>query len=208
MTRSSRTNRLSRLLCGTLLGVLLLGASPAYAHNVVEDLSPAPGSIVTESPVAISLTSDDVFLDLGGEARGFGVVVRDSAGLYYGNGCVDVGERTLTASAELGGSGTYEITYQFVSADGHSLSESYEFVFEPGPEHTAATGYDSPAECGVPRDPTVAESVPVAEPTPADNSVTQNPPRDPLLIVGFLSLVGIAVVVWVVWRIRQKRDTT
>jgi methionine-rich copper-binding protein CopC len=175
---------------------------------VVEDRSPAPDSTVTESPVAISLTSDDVFLDLDGEARGFGVVVRDSAGLYYGNGCVDVSERTMTASAELGGSGTYEIIYQFVSADGHSLSDSYEFAFEPGPEHTAATGFDTPAECGVPRDPPVEVPAPVAEPTPTGETTAEDPPRDPFLIVGFVSLVSIAVVVWVVWRIRQKRDAT
>jgi copper resistance protein C len=208
MTEPSRTNRLSGLLCGTLLSVVLLGASPAYAHNVVEDRSPPPDSSVTESPVAISLTSDDVFLDLGGEARGFGVVVRDSTGLYYGNGCVDVSEQTMTASAELGGSGTYEIIYQFVSADGHSLSESYEFVFEPGPEHTAAKGYDTPAECGVPRDPSVREPLQVTEPTPAEDPVAEDSPRDPTLIVGFVSLVSIAVVIWVVRRHRQRRDAT
>ncbi len=207
MTRTSRTNRLSRLLCGTVLGVLLVGASPAYAHNVVEDRSPAPDSTVTESPVAISLTTDDTLLDLGGEAKGFGVVVRDSGGLYYGNGCVDVSERTMTARAELGEAGTYEITYQFVSADGHSLSERYEFIFEPSADHLAATGYDTPAECGVPRDTPVEESRPVALPTPTDEAAAE-PPRDPLLIVGFLSLVSIAVVVWIVWRIRQKRDAT
>ena len=208
MTRTSRTNRLSHLLCATALGVLLVGVSPASAHNVVEDRSPAPDSTVTESPVSISLTTDDMFLDLGGEARGFGVVVRDSGGLYYGNGCVEVDERTMTASADLGGAGTYEILYQFVSADGHSRSERYEFVFEPGPEHSAATGFDTPAECGVPRDPPVEESAPVAEPTPTSETIAENPPRDPFLIVGFLSLVSIAVVVWVVWRIRQKRDAT
>lgn len=207
MTRAGQTNRLPHLLGGTLLGALLLGASPAFAHNVVEDRSPAPDSVVTDSPVTISLTSDDMFLDLGGETKGFAVVVRDSSGLYYGNGCVEVEERTMTASVELGEAGTYEITYQFVSADGHSLSERYEFVFEPSTEHTAATGYDTPAECGVPRAP-VEESAPVAEPTLTNETLAEEPPRDPIPIVGFVGLVSIAVAVWVVWRIRQRRDAT
>ena len=158
MTPFWRGNRRSYLLGGTLLGALLLGASPAYAHNVVEDRTPAPDSSVTDSPVTISLTTDDVFLDLSGETKGFGVAVRDSAGLYYGDGCVELSERTMTASAELGQAGTYEIIYQFVSADGHSLSESYEFAFEPGPSHTPVLGYNTPAECGVSRDAAAEDS--------------------------------------------------
>lgn len=210
MTLARGTHRLTLLSGGALLGAVLLGATPAAAHNVVEERIPAPNSTVTESPVAISLATDDVFLDLGGGAKSFGVVLRDSAGLYYGDGCVEVVERRMTASAELGQADTYEIIYQFVSADGHSLSESYEFVFEPGPDHMAATGYDTPAECGVPRTVAEEESGPVATPTPIsmeDPSQDEEAPRDPLLIVGFLSLVTIAVVVWLIWRFRQKQGS-
>ena len=208
MTRISSASRHLPLIGGALLGALLWGASPAMAHNVVEDRTPAPGSTVTESPVAISLTTNDVFLDLSGDASGFGVVVRDSAGLYYGDGCVSVIERTMTASAELGAAGTYEITYQFVSADGHSLSESYEFDFAPNASHTPALGYDTPAQCGVPRDTPTEEvdtgvtSTPIA----SEDIVTEEAPRDPILIVGFLSIVSIAVVVWIIWRVRQKHN--
>lgn len=210
MTLARGSHRLTLLSGGALLGALLLGTTPAAAHNVVEERIPAPNSIVTESPVTISLTTDDLFLDLGGEAKGFVVVLRDSTGLYYGDGCVEVLERRMTASAELGQADTYEIIYQFVSADGHSLSESYEFVFEPGPDHTPAPGYDTPDECGVPRNTPEKESGPVATPTPIsleDTSQDEEAPRDPLLIVGFLSLVTIAVVVWLVWRFRQKQGS-
>jgi hypothetical protein len=159
--------------------------------------------------VDISLTTNDVFLDLGGDAQGFGIVVRDSRGLYYGDGCITVEERTMTASAELGDAGTYEIIYQFVSADGHSLSESYQFEFAPGADHTAARGYDTPAECGVPREtPLAQESSQLSSPTPvaAEEISAEEAPSDPILIVGFLSIVSIAVVVWIVWRVRQKRN--
>ena len=208
MTLTSRASRRLPFVGIALLGALLLGASPAMAHNVVEDRTPAPGSTETESPVDISLSTNDIFLDLGGDASGFGVVIRDSAGLYYGDGCVSVNERTMSASAELGAAGTYEITYQFVSADGHSLSESYEFDFAPASSHTPALGFDTPAECGVPRDTPLAEAETVVTSTPiaTEDIVTDDAPRDPILIVGFLSIVSIAVVVWIVWRVRQKRN--
>lgn len=220
MTPAWRGNRPSHLLGGTLLGALLLGASPAYAHNVVEDRTPAPDSSVTDSPVTISLTTNDIFLDLSGEATGFGVVVRDSAGLYYGDGCVDLDERQMSASAELGQAGTYEIIYQFVSADGHSLSESYTFVFEPGPDHTPVRGYDTPAECGVSRDTAAEDSVSGAEPAPAESAPAatatttaedagaEDSPSSVVLIVGVVSLVTIAAVVLAFWRIRQRGDAT
>lgn len=191
-----------------LLSALVVGTSPAYAHNVVEDKNPAPGSTVTESPVDISITTNDVFLDLSGDAQGFGIAVRDSQGLYYGDGCVTLDERTMSARAELGAPGTYEIVYQFVSADGHSLSESYEFDFAPGPSHTASPGYDTPAECGVPRDiePEESSQPIAATPIVAEEPSTDDTPRDPILIIGFLSIVSIAVVVWIVWRVRLKHN--
>ncbi|HEV8013223.1 MAG TPA: copper resistance protein CopC [Pontimonas sp.] len=215
MTPAWRGNRRSHFLGGTLLGALLLGASPAYAHNVVEDRTPAPDSSVTDSPVTISLTTNDIFLDLSGEATGFGVVVRDSAGLYYGDGCVDLDERQMSASAELGQAGTYEIIYQFVSADGHSLSESYSFVFEPGPSHTPVRGYDTPAECGVSRDTAAEDSASGAEPTPTESAPpadedtrAEDSPNNVMLTVGLVSLVSIAAVVLILWRLRQRGDAT
>ncbi len=197
------------VLAMALLGALMMGASPALAHNVVEDSTPTPGSTVTQSPITVSITTNDVFLDLGGDAQGFGIVVRDGAGLYYGDGCVTLVERTMSANVDLGGPGTYEVIYQFVSADGHSLSESYEFTFAPESNHMPAQGYDSPAECGVERSAADEQPEPLTVATPAPTEelpAQEDPPRDPILIVGFLSIVSIAVVVWIVWRVRQKRN--
>jgi copper resistance protein C len=192
--------------------VLVSLSTPAFAHNVVEELTPAPGAVVSQSPLAISVSTDAMLLDLGGDAAGFGIVIRDASGLYYGDGCVIVSERTMSARADLGEAGTYSIVYQFVSADGHSLSETYDVTFSPTGYHTPAAGFDTPAQCGVPSDqsaePAETGMEAVAISGEAETPASSEPARDPLLIIGFLSLVSVAVVVWIVWRVRQKRDSS
>jgi methionine-rich copper-binding protein CopC len=205
--------RLGSLSLSVALGMVLVVATPALAHNVVEERIPEPDSTVTESPVAISITSNDTYLDLSGAGQGFGIVVRDTQGLYYGDGCVVVEERTLQASASLGEAGTYEITYQFISADGHSLSNSYEFTFAPSESHLPAQGLASPPECGVLPEDAVSfepqEAVTLEEPLPiAQTYEPAEEPQSPVLIAGFLALVAISVVGWVLWRARVKRNST
>lgn len=136
-------------LFAALTVVLLSVAGPAQAHNVVDSRSPAPDSIVTQSPVEVSIATDDDFLDLGGKSRGFAIAVTDSAGLYFGNGCVDISERRMHSLVDLGEPGVYTITYQFVSADGHSVSESYGVTFSPENDHSVAVGTPSAPVCGV-----------------------------------------------------------
>jgi len=133
------------------LGLAVMGAlvaSPALAHNQVLTLTPEPDSIVTESPVAISIYTSDQLLDLGGEGRGFAIAVTDESGLYYGDGCVIVDATSMSASVPLGEQGLYTITYQYVSADGHSLSDLYSFSFEPGESHVPSQGWPEAPVCG------------------------------------------------------------
>lgn len=205
--------RLGSLGLSVALGAVLLAASPALAHNVVDERIPEPGSTISKSPLEISITSNDTYLDLSGAGQGFGIVVRDTEGLYYGDGCVVVEERTLQASASLGEAGTYEITYQFISADGHSLSNSYEFTFAPSGSHLPTQGLASPPKCGVLPEDAVSfepeEAVTLEEPLPiAQTYEPAEEPQSPVLIAGFLALVAISVVGWVLWRARVKRNPT
>ena len=141
------------------LAALALGSvTPAFGHNVVEQRIPAPDSEVSQSPVEVSIATDGSFLDLGGEGRGFAIVVRDSSGQYFGDGCVELTEGRMKASIELGEPGVYELAYQFVSADGHSLAESYEFTYAPADDYRSAPGYPSPPECGVKPGPAEAST--------------------------------------------------
>lgn len=96
----------------------------------------------------VSIATDSDFLDLGGKSRGFAIAVRDSSGLYFGDGCVDLTQRHIHSRIDLGEPGVYTILYQFVSADGHSLSESYEVTFAPENDHAAAQGSSTAPACG------------------------------------------------------------
>jgi methionine-rich copper-binding protein CopC len=133
----------------------------AFAHNVVEDRDPAADSVVTTSPVTVSISTNDSFLDTGDATRGFAIVAQDASGLFFGDGCVSIDERTMSASLELGEAGTYTVLYQFVSADGHTLQDRYTFVFEPGADHVPASGRRAAPVCGE-----TTEEIPVEETTP------------------------------------------
>jgi copper resistance protein C len=136
------------IIFGVLLALVLGGSSSALAHNAVIEEVPTPGSTITQSPVSIRITTNDQLLDLGGAGRGFAITVQDSQGLYYGDGCVVLDETSLSSTVSLGPPDTYTITYQYVSADSHSLSDSYEVAFAPLGEHSNATGSLRAPVCG------------------------------------------------------------
>ncbi len=192
MGSRSRALRATGWMVAVVVAVLALGsATPALAHNVVEDRDPAADSVVTISPLTVSISTNDVFLDTGDATRGFAIVAQDGAGLYYGDGCVIINERTMTATIDLGGPGTYAVLYQFVSADGHTLQDSYTFVFEPGANHSPAVGLDAPPVCAA-----TTEERPVEETAPEMISPVDEIPvttDGPSSLIP--SIAGIAVLI-------------
>ena len=208
MTTHPRTSQTFRILTGALFALAaLLAGPPALAHNVVEDRIPVPESTITDSPVEVSIATDDIFLDLGENQGGFAIVMMDEAGLYYGDGCVKLQERQMTASIALGSAGTYTVVYQFVSADGHSLSESYTVEFQPTEDHVETAGVPNPPVCGVeyqaPEEPPVATSPP-SEIAPVDE-VSSTTPRAAIPVWAWLGgplVLTLAGGLW--WLARRK----
>lgn len=129
------------------LALVLVGPA-ALAHNAVLDEQPERDSIVVESPVTVAVTTNDALLGLPGEGQANAIAVQDSTGRYFGDGCVVLGDKTLEASFALGEAGVYTVTYQFVSADGHSVSDSYTFTFEPSTAHVPVEGLTELPRCG------------------------------------------------------------
>ena len=208
------------VLGGTLLiAAALMFSTPATAHNAVVDTIPADGDTVTTSPVDIVISTSDELLDLGGTGSGFAIVVRDASGLYYGDGCVDVGSTDMGAIADLGEAGEYTVTYRFVSADGHSLSDSFGFSFDPSASHTPVSGSASPPQCGVGPDtptsstdaesptPGVVVAEPLAEPLVDAELLGSDEPQGGIITVAIAGVLVAAAIALLVWLVRRRNGS-
>jgi methionine-rich copper-binding protein CopC len=196
-----------RWVVAALVAMFLLGSpTTAFAHNAVEDRDPAADSVVTLSPVTVSVTANDNFLDTGDATRGFAIVARDTTGLYYGDGCVNINERTMSATLGLGEPGAYTVLYQFVSADGHTLQESYAFFFEPSSDHVPAAGLSEPPMCGEsPKDLPVEQTAPeVVGPLDAPQAVADESVSLIPTVAGVIALTVLLIALGVSSR-RKRR---
>lgn len=127
---------------GTLGGV----AGPASAHNYPVGSTPAAGTTVTEQPGTIVLTTNDTLLDFG---NGAAMEVAGPAAdpKYYGDGCVRIVDASIEMDAQLGAPGEYTVTWQVVSTDGHPVSDSFTFDWEPAAGVDLAAGSAEPPTC-------------------------------------------------------------
>ena len=137
----------SALLVTGLVAVSLFAASPAIAHDGLVESTPSAGETLTELPDAFSITMSYNMLDLDDEGSGFGLLMQDSEGLYYGDGCITVDGPTMSAEAVLGEPGEYTLTWQVVSSDGHPTSDEFTFTWAPSGEAVAATGSEHAGDC-------------------------------------------------------------
>lgn len=142
----------TRLAFALLLSLVALGvfAGPAFAHNDEISSTPAAGAVVTTQPDVIAVTTSDKLLAVDGLNGGMGIQVSGPAEhpLYYGDGCVSVNDATIQTKAALGQPGEYTVSWQVVSADGHSVSDSFTFTWKPDSSQQPATGAATPPSCG------------------------------------------------------------
>lgn len=174
---------------GSVLGL----AAPAQAHNYLVDSTPKSGSTLTELPDRFSVTTNDTLLDLAGDGGGFGMLIKGSDGLYYGDGCVTISDATLSTDAAIGAAGTYTLIWQLVSTDGHSVSDEYTFDWAPPAGGTASetTGSSAVPDCGGKN----SGAAPAAEPaTSADESgLYANLPWIGGAVVAILIAIGVTL---------------
>jgi len=129
-------------------GAVVLSAAPAWGHSFLVTSTPVSGETLTTLPEAFSVTMNEDLLDLVGDGTGFGLEVRDATGTYYGDGCLTIDGATLSTPAALGAAGDYEVVYQVVSADGHPVSDTIAFEWQPPAGFTPAAGFDAAQNCG------------------------------------------------------------
>ncbi|MDQ1512922.1 MAG: copper resistance protein [Microbacteriaceae bacterium] len=129
-----------------LMAALALPALPASAHDELESSSPTAGSTVTHALPQVSVTFEEAVLDYG---RGTTLLqVTGADGRHYETACAAGGDRTVSAPVRLGGAGRYTMTWRVVSADGHPVSDSISFTYQPPSGTPASSGSASGPDCG------------------------------------------------------------
>lgn len=204
----------ARSLVAALVTAAVLGlASPALAHNSVVATTPEADATLTVLPESFEIRTDDALLDLGGEGAGFAFLVQDAAGLYYGDGCVRVSGPSMLTTPALGAPGEYTVTWQLVSADGHSLSGSYGFAWEPEDGTPPAGGSAERPRCGEESPPAASGTPEPAEPGAPDaeggdgaEGARASVPADVWWIAGAVAAIAVtAVVTLLLLRRRESR---
>lgn len=197
MTTGFRSTRALVLLVVGVLAGLVLSTGPAFAHASQVGSSPAADEVLMAAPSEVRIDFDSGLLEMGAA-----LVVRDTAKESITVGPAVVGDRILTVPVDTeAGPGAYSVAYRVVSADGHTIEGSFEYVVmgEPEPADTQASATPSPAE--------TESALPSAEPsgTPmptetgaAVEAATDGAPEEgsllPILLfggVGLVLMVGI-----------------
>ena len=152
----------TRLLAGAagiaaVAALVLAPASIASAHDYVVGSDPAADSTVTTPPESVTVTFHDRVLDLSGDGSTNLLTVTGpgTAARHFETGCATVADTKVSAPVALGPAGAYTVTYQVVSADGHTVSSSYAFTYQPPAGTQAAPGADA-SPCGASSAPTAS----------------------------------------------------
>lgn len=142
------------LALGPGLGLAVLGAEPALAHNVLLGSDPADGDRLKHGPPRITLRFN------GEVQEGYGfVAVTGPEGGQWQDGKPRVSGATVTQPLRpLGSAGTYEVAWRVISADGHPVSGTFAFTVDsagdgtplpPSAEEAVSTGESGRGESGL-----------------------------------------------------------
>jgi methionine-rich copper-binding protein CopC len=177
-------------VAAVVAATLGFSAAPASAHNYPVGYAPAENSVVTEQPGRFTITTNDTLLNLDGTGSGNAMRISGptSAPLYYGDGCVTLFGPKLETTAQLGQPGEYTVTWQVVSTDGHPVSGSYTFTWQPAAGQVIAQGLAAAPTCGA-ATPTDAAA------TPADASATPGTAQSAVAPTDLLWIAGAALAV-------------
>ncbi|WP_407319100.1 copper resistance protein CopC [Isoptericola halotolerans] len=125
--------------------VLATAAPPASAHNYVVGTDPEDGATAADPVTEVSVTFNDVLLDMGGDSTVVDVTGPD--GRHYATACPELSGEVVSAPVELSGAGEYTVAWRVVSADGHPVSGDFTFDHDPPSGADGATGTEAPV-CG------------------------------------------------------------
>jgi len=207
----------TRLLAGVAgiaaaAALALLPAAAADAHDYLVGSDPAANATVTTPLDTVALTFNDRVLDLSGNgSTNLLTVTGPGTGTtHFETGCATVADTKVSVPVALGGAGDYTVTYQIVSADGHTVSSSYTFAYQPPAGATAAKG-SATSPCGAggstASSPPVATAAPgttataapgqaasTAQPTAASNGTDLGLVIGIAIAIVVLAVIGVVIV--------------
>jgi methionine-rich copper-binding protein CopC len=180
------------------------GTSAAQAHNYLVSSSPSSGETLTSLPKDFSVTTNGVLLNINKDGSGFALQIRDAKGLYYGNGCVQVDGPGISMKAAIGAPGSYTITWQVISTDGHTVSDTFPFTWKPSGTVAASAGQKAAPDCNG-KYKLNATGLPPSSSGTGSKVVNNGTLETVLWIGGAVIAVGIAVVLTLVLTGRRRR---
>jgi copper resistance protein C len=111
------------LAFAAVAGLVVLWGAPASAHNTLVEATPAKDAALTETPAEVRLRflaalKDDTKLTVT-DAQGASAI---------GEATID--GKTISAPFTSTAGGTYTVGYELVSADGHTVKNTYSFTLQ------------------------------------------------------------------------------
>jgi len=199
---------MTRLLGGLVtltlaLAAVVLGATAALAHNVLQSTDPAEGSTVPVVPEVVTLTFNEPVLFVGTEIM---VHTADETMVNIGPPILVDNTAGIAVTGDLP-AGEYTVIYRVTSADGHPIEGQFRFTAAESTTYGATTPAPSPT-------PTTSAEVQASEsatpsPSPSTPPVSEERISGAVLggIVAALVVVG-AVVAWLLLRRRPTGSPT
>lgn len=113
----------------TALFALLLIPAPAQAHDILVDINPAPGEVISTSSFEAVLTFNNALLVIESETNAE-VATRLEGSADWTSHPVSIEDKTMVAQVELFEAGSYDLRWSVVGSDGHTISGDSNFVLE------------------------------------------------------------------------------
>jgi methionine-rich copper-binding protein CopC len=189
-----------------VLGSVFALAGPAEAHNYLVSSTPTVGSTLTALPRDFSVTTNGVLLNINEDGSGFALQIRDAKGLYYGDGCVKVDGPGISMAAAIGAPGKYTVTWQVISTDGHTVSNTYPFTWAPTGAVKESVGQKAAPDCDG-KYHLNQSGLPPANSGTGTQAVSDGTLETVLWIGGAVLAVAIAVIVTLVL-VRRRPSTS
>ncbi|MFD4205463.1 copper resistance protein CopC [Micromonospora tulbaghiae] len=200
-----RTRSVTALLAAVLTALLLVPATPAAAHNSLQEATPARDARLTAAPMQVTLR----FLQRLNPS--FTTITVSDAGqrkVPTSAPAVDGATGTVTIDEPLG-NGTYTVAYRVVSRDGHPVQGSYRFTVAdpaaPAPSAAptsaaapASTGADTAAGAGgASGGPSAVDEPDASGPRSGDDGV-------PVALLAGGAVAGLLVVAGIVLLVARR----